>query len=120
MTIAEYCLFAAVLLSLAPIGWAKASGRGEYRNAEPRDPEFYQAPRRARALGAHQNGVESFPFFLGAAPQTWIDALAAGFMVLRLAYVLAYLGDRATTRTLLWGAGFAVNAAIFFLPAFRR
>jgi len=128
MTIAEYCLFAAVLLSLAPIGWAKASGRAEYRNADPRDPEFYQAPRRARALSAHQNGMESFPFFLGAvllaefraAPQTWIDALAAVFLALRLAYVLAYLSDRPTTRTLLWGAGFVVNTAIFFLAAFRR
>lgn len=127
MTIAEYCLFAAVLLSLAPIGWAKASGGGKYNNADPRAPEFYQAPRRARALGAHQNGIESFPFFLGAvllaefraAPQTWIDVLAAGFIVLRLAYVLAYLGDRPTVRTLLWGAGFAVNTAIFFLAAHR-
>ena len=128
MTIAEYCLFAAVLLYLAPIGWAKGSGAAEYKNGSPRDPEFYQAPRRARALGAHQNGLESFPFFLGAvllaefrtAPQTWIDGLAVAFLVVRLAYVLAYIGDRPTTRTILWSVGFAVNAAIFFTPALRH
>jgi uncharacterized MAPEG superfamily protein len=127
MTIAEYCLFAAVLLYLAPIGWAKGSGAAEYKNGSPRDPEFYQTPQRARALGAHQNGLESFPFFLGAVllaefravPQGWIDALAATFIGVRLAYVLAYVGDRPSLRTLLWGLGFAVNTAVFFLPAFR-
>ena len=128
MTIAEYCLFAAVLLYLAPIGWAKGSGAAEYKNGSPRDPEFYQEPRRARALGAHQNGLESFPFFLGAVllaefrdvPQMRIDALAATFIVVRLAYILAYVSDRPSLRTLLWGLGFAVNTAIFFLPAFRH
>jgi uncharacterized MAPEG superfamily protein len=127
MTIADYCLFAAVVMALAPIGWAKGSGRAEYKNADPRDPEFYREPARARALGAHQNGMESFPFFLGAvllaefrdAPQGWVDALAAAFLIVRLAYILAYVGDRPTTRTLLWGAGFLLNAAIFFLPEFR-
>jgi uncharacterized MAPEG superfamily protein len=128
MTIAEYCLFAAVLLYLAPIGWAKGSGAAEYKNGSPRDAEFYQEPRRARALGAHQNGLESFPFFLvavllaefRAAPQGWIDALAATFLVLRAIYIAAYLSDRPSLRTLIWGLCFAVNTAIFFLPAFRR
>ena len=128
MTIAEYCLFAAVLLYLAPIGWAKGSGAAEYKNGSPRDPEFYQEPRRARALGAHQNGLESFPFFLGAVllaefrdvPQMRIDALAATFIVVRLAYILAYVSDRPSLRTLVWGLGFALTTAIFFLPALHH
>jgi uncharacterized MAPEG superfamily protein len=128
VTIADYCLFAAVLLYLLTLAPVKAIGHREFKNADPRDPEFYQKPIRARVLGAHQNGIETFPFFLGAvllaefraAPQPWIDALAAAFLVTRLAYVLAYVGDRPTTRTLLWSVGFALNTAIFFLPAFRR
>ena len=128
MTIAEICLFAAVLIYLLTLAPVKAIGHREFKNSDPRAPEFYQRPVRARVLGAHQNGVETFPFFLGAvllaefraAPQPWIDALAAAFLAVRLAYVLAYVADRPTTRTLLWSAGFAVNTAIFFLPAFRR
>jgi uncharacterized MAPEG superfamily protein len=42
--------------------------------------------------------------------------LAVTFVAIRILYVLAYLGDRPTTRTLLWNIGFAVNAAIFFMP----
>ena len=128
MSIADYCLFAAVLLYLLTLAPVKAIGHREFRNADPRDPGFYAPPIRARVLGAHNNGIEAFPFFLGAvllaefraAPQPWIDALAAAFLIVRLAYVLAYIGDRPTTRTMLWSVGFAVNTAIFFLPALRR
>ena len=129
MTIAEYCLFAAVLLYLLTLAPVKAVGHREFKNSDPRAVEFYAAsPIRARVLGAHQNGIETFPFYLGAvllaefraAPQAWVDGLAAAFLAVRLAYVWAYVADRPTTRTLLWSAGFAVNTAIFFLPAFRR
>jgi len=128
MTIAEICLFAAVLLYLLTLAPAKAFGHREFDNADPRAPEFYQKPLRARLLGAHNNGIETFPFFLGAvllaefraAPQAWIDGLAVAFLVFRLAFVLAYVSGRSTTRTLLWNAGFIANTAIFFLPALPR
>ena len=111
MTLAEVCLFAAVVLYLLTLAPVKVGGHREFDNADPRNPEFYQAPRRARALGAHQNGIETFPLFAAAillaefraAPQAWIDALAAGFIVVRLAYVAAYIGNRSTLRSLLWG-----------------
>jgi uncharacterized MAPEG superfamily protein len=78
----------------------------------------------ARALGAHINGIETFPFFAAALllaefrhqPQHWIDLLAVTFLAVRVAFVLAYLGNWSTTRTLLWNLGFFVNAAIFFMP----
>jgi uncharacterized MAPEG superfamily protein len=66
MTIAEWCVFASVmlyLLTIAPIKWL---GFGKFDNAKPRDPAFYGDPVRARAWGAHLNGIETFPFFATA------------------------------------------------------
>jgi uncharacterized MAPEG superfamily protein len=127
MTIAEWCLLAAVLLYLLTLAPFKPLGYREFDNAKPRDPKFYEPPLRARALGAHLNGVETFPFFAAAvllaefrnAPQGRIDALAVAFIVVRLAFVAAYLGDRPWTRTALWNVGFFVNLAIFLQPLFR-
>jgi uncharacterized MAPEG superfamily protein len=127
MTVAEWCVFGALmlyLLTIAPIKWI---GYRRFDNAKPRDPAFYADPLRARALGAHQNGIETFPFFAVAvllaefrdSPQRLIDELAVLFLIVRIAYVLTYLGDRPTLRSILWNIGFAINLAIFFMPAIR-
>ncbi|HWA88715.1 MAG TPA: MAPEG family protein [Rhizomicrobium sp.] len=124
MTLAEWMIFAAVLLYLLTLAPVKVVGRPRFDNSHPRDPAFYTPGIRASALGAHINGIETFPFFAAAVllaefrhrPQHWIDLLAIAFIVLRLAFVAAYLADRPTLRTLLWNFGFAVNTAIFFLP----
>ena len=127
MTVAEWCIFGALmlyLLTIAPIKWI---GYRRFDNAKPRDPAFYADPLRARALGAHQNGIETFPFFAVAVllaefregPQRLIDELAILFLIVRIAYVFTYLGDRPTLRSILWSIGFAINLAIFFMPAIR-
>jgi uncharacterized MAPEG superfamily protein len=41
------------------------------------------------------------------------------FLIVRIAYIFTYLGDRPTLRSILWNLGFAINVAIFFLPALR-
>ena len=41
------------------------------------------------------------------------------FLIVRIAYVFTYLGNRPTLRSILWNIGFAINVAIFFLPAIR-
>ena len=38
------------------------------------------------------------------------------FLIVRIAYVFTYLGDRPTLRSILWNVGFVINVAIFFLP----
>jgi uncharacterized MAPEG superfamily protein len=127
MTIAEWCVFGAVLLYLLTIAPFKAVGFRRFDNSRPRDPAFFEDPLRARALGAHINGIESFPFFAAAVllaefragPQRLIDELAVLFLIVRMAYVLTYLGNRPTLRTILWSLGFAINLAIFFMPAIR-
>ena len=128
MTIAEWCVFAALmlyLLTIAPIKWIWFR---RFDNTRPRDPAFYGDPIAARALGAHQNGIEAFPFFAVAvllaefrtAPQNLINELAVLFLIVRIAYVFTYLGDRPRLRSILWSIGFVINLAIFFLPAIRN
>lgn len=128
MTVAEWCVFAVVmlyLLSIAPIKWL---GFRRFDNSRPRDPAFYQDPIAARSLGAHQNGIEAFPFFAAAillaefraCPQGLVDELAVLFVIVRIAYVFTYLGNRPTLRSILWSLGFAINIAIFFMPAIRN
>ena len=54
-----------------------------------------------------------------AGPQRLIDELAILFLIVRIAYVFTYLGNRPTLRSILWSIGFAINLAIFFMPAIR-
>ena len=127
MTIAEYCVLAAVLIYLLTIAPFKAMAGREFDNQNPRDPKFYQPALRKRAWGAHLNGIETFPFFAFAvllaefrqAPQSTLDWLAAAFVALRLLFVAAYLGGWGWTRTALWNLGFFANLAIFLLPVWR-
>ena len=127
MTIAEWCVFGTLMLYLLTIAAVKWAGHRRFDNAKPRDPAFYQDPIRARALGAHQNGIEAFPFFAAAVllaqfrlcPQRLIDELAVLFLIVRIAYVFTYLGNRPTLRSILWSLGFAINIAIFFMPAVK-
>ena len=128
MTVAEYCIFACVAIYLLTIVSVKRSGSGQYDNSKPRDPAFYEDAIRARALGAHQNGIEAFPFFavavllaeFRAAPQNLINELAVLFVIVRIAYVFTYIGNRPRLRSILWNLGFLINIAIFFLPLLRR
>ncbi len=128
MTFAEWMIFAAVILFLLTVAPVKAIGYKTFDNSNPRDPTFYKPGVAARALGAHANGIETFPFFAVAVllaefrqlPQHRIDELAIAFVVVRLCFVIAYLSNRSTLRTLLWNLGFAINAAIFFMPWWGR
>jgi len=128
MTVAEWCIFASLMLSLLSIASVKWLRFGRFDNSKPRDPAFYEDPIATRALGAHQNGIEAFPFFAAAVllaefracPQNLINELAVLFVIVRIAYVFTYIGNRPTLRSILWSIGFAINIAIFFLPALRR
>ena len=127
MTIAEWCVFGTVLLYLLTIASVKWAAWRRFDNSRPRDPAFYADPIRARALGAHQNGIEAFPFFAAAvllaefrqSPQHLIDELAILFVIVRIAYVFTYIGNRPTLRSILWSLGLAINIAIFFMPAIK-
>ncbi len=125
MTIADLCLLAAVILTIATIAPAKLRGVREFDNANPRDPGFYKPGFRARSQGAHLNGYEAFPFFAAAVilsemrlvPQGVVNTLSVGFILIRIVYVALYLADRPTARSVVWSLGFLCNLAIFFAPA---
>ena len=131
MTVAEWCIFGAVilyLLTIAPFKAASARSARVFDNSKPRDPTFYDDPLRSRALGAHLNGIETFPFFAVAvllaefrgAPQNLINELAVLVVIVRIAYVLTYIGNRPSLRSILWSVGFLINIGIFFLPLIRQ
>ena len=128
MTIAEWCIFASVILYLLTIVPVKWISERQYDDAKPRDPGSYETGLRERALGAHQNGLEAFPFFAAAvllaefrtAPQNLINELSVLFVIVRTAYVLTYVGNRPSLRSILWTLGFLITVAIFFLPLLRR
>src|SRR5260370_25693143 len=128
MTVDEWCIFGAVMLYLLTITPIKWIGFRHFDNSTPSVPSLYDDPIGSRALAAHQNGIEAFPFaavavllaeFRGG-PQRLIDELAVLFLIVRIAYVFTYLGDRPTLRSILWSLGFAINLAIFFIPAIPR
>ena len=124
MTIADLCLLAAVILTIASIAPAKLDGR-EFDNANPRDPGYYRPGLRARLQGAHINGFEAFPFFAAAVilaemrgvSQGAVNTLAVAFILARIVYVMLYLTNRPTPRSVVWSVAFLINVAIFLSPA---
>jgi uncharacterized MAPEG superfamily protein len=85
------------------------------------------APHKRRAYAAHQNALETFPFFAVAvivaltmgAPFYVVNLLAVLYVVLRIAHALLYILDKPMARSLMFAAAMMVNVVIFVLPAFR-
>jgi len=124
MTIALWCILAACLLPIVAAGIAKA-GASDYDNAQPREWLATQSGRRARANAAQQNSYEGLPLFIAAVlvasftqgRQPVIDQLAVLYVLARIAYILCYVGDRPTLRSLVWIAGFGACIALFAVAA---
>ena len=118
MTIAYCCLLIAGLLPYIAVGFAKSGGG--YDNARPRDSMAKFEGRQARAVAAHANSFEAFPFFaavvllagLTHADPHWINGLAVIFILARVGYIFAYLTDRALLRSIVWMVGIASVLAI--------
>ena len=129
MTIAQLCLFVACALPSLCAMLAKSGGVGKRRrdggfdNHNPRDWLSRQTGWQARANAAQSNSWEALPIFLAGlfvaqqhqATQGTVDALAMGFIAARLGYIGLYLADQATLRSVVWAAGIAASAALFFV-----
>ena len=121
MTIAYWCVLFIGLFPYVATGIAKKGFEG-YDNAAPRQWLARQTGFRARANAAQANLFESLPLFFAAviiaslanAPQNRIDLLAIGFVVARIAYLVCYVANWPTTRSIVWLAGLACVVAIFF------
>ena len=128
-TVAYWCVLIAAVLPICCAGIAKWGSfrlprhQGGYDNHNPRAWLAAQADWRARANAAQANSFEALPFFIGAviiahqlgAYQARLDVLAFLYIVLRLLYIMMYVGGMATVRSAVWATAFAVNVAILFL-----
>lgn len=128
-TVAYWCVLIAALLPTVCAylaksrGFTKSSGEGGFDNHNPRAWLQQQTGFQARANAAQANSFEALPFFIGAviiahqlgAQQTWLDLLALLFVLLRGFYILMYVADMATARSLVWAAAMFVNVAILFI-----
>lgn len=121
MTIAYWCVLFMGLFPYVAAGIAKKGFEG-YDNGMPRQWLAKQTGFRARANAAQANLFESLPFFFAAviiasmanAPQSRIDLLAIGFVAARIAYLVCYVANWPTTRSIVWLAGIACVVSIFF------
>ena len=121
MTIAYWCVLFMGLFPYVAAGIAKKGFEG-YDNGMPRQWLEKQTGFRARANAAQANLFESLPFFFAAvviatiaqAPQARVDILAMGFVIARIAYLVCYVANWPTTRSIVWFAGIACVVAIFF------
>ena len=128
-TIAYWCVLVAAILPIVCAGIAKygmfgkSRRDGGYDNNNPRAWLAKQTDWRARANAAQANTFEALPFFFAAviiahqlqARQALVDIFAFMFVVLRIAYILMYVADMATTRSVLWLSALATNIAILFI-----
>ena len=127
-SLAYWCVLIAALLPIVCTGIAKwgtfrtPRSQGGYDNQDPRAWLARQTDWRARANAAQANSFEALPFFIGAvviahqlgAPQGLLDILAFLFVVLRLVYILLYVGGQASARSVVWTLALAVNVGILF------
>ena len=120
MTIAFACVLFMGLFPYVAAGIAK-KGFENYDNSQPRAWLAQQSGFRARANSAQANLFESLPFFFAAvisaslmhSPQARLDLLALGFVVSRIAYLICYVANWPTARSIVWLCGIACVVAIF-------
>jgi uncharacterized MAPEG superfamily protein len=129
MTIAQLCLLVVCALPSLCAAVAKSGGVGRRRrdggfdNHNPRDWLARQSGWQARANAAQGNSWEALPIFIAGlfvahqhqAAQGTVDLLALGFLAARLAYIGLYVANMASLRSVVWAAGVAACAALFFV-----
>jgi len=124
-------LFAAFLpiicAAIAKSGMSRMPRKeGGYDNHNPRLWLAKQNGWRARANAAQANTFEALPFFFAAviiahqlgAAQTRLDLLCLSWLMLRIFYIITYVGDMATMRSAVWTGALLVNVLIL-LSALR-
>ena len=126
MTVAYWCVLAAILAPYICFGIARNRGRGPdgrrlRDNRNPRDFPTRIDGLAKRAWDAHLNSFESLPGFAAAviiahfvhAPQTQIDVLALAWVLARVAYVAFYLTGKSTLRSSAQSASLVCVLGLF-------
>ena len=123
MTFAFLMILAAGFLPYLAVGYAKYDPK--FNNNTPREFLSKQTGAKKRAFWAHENSFEVFPLFAAAviiahisgAAQTQVDMLAGAFIISRIAYIFAYIADRATLRSIIWALGLGCIVGLFAISA---
>lgn len=122
-------LILAVLLAYWPravVGQAMNAMPGGYDNHHPREQQARLEGKGRRALAAHLNGMEALPVFgiaVLAAAQRHVPlgvqlVCCAIFVLARGVYILAYLKDKASLRSGMFGLGMLVCFVLLGFAAF--
>ena len=120
MTLALWSVLIAGLLPYL----ATAAAKWGFKNFDNNNPRHWLAKQdgfRARGNAAQHNSFEAFPFFAAAviiatlakASPGALNTLAIVFIAARVGFLLCYLTDKATLRSIFWFIGIASVVAIF-------
>lgn len=111
------------LLPKIPMNYAiRRAGKG-YNNSNPRDQQATLEGAGKRALAAHNNSFEAFPFFAvgvllalyqGLEGAT-LDNLCLAWVVARIAYTFFYVKGLSIWRSVMWGVGFSSALGIYII-----
>jgi uncharacterized MAPEG superfamily protein len=120
MKTAFVCVLIAGLLPYLGTLAAKWGFR-RYDNHNPRQWLAEQTGFRARGNAAQANSFEAFPFFAAAViistlaqvETVWMDLFAITFVVARIGYIVCYVADKATLRSIFWLVGLLSVVALF-------
>lgn len=123
MTVALWCILIAILLPYVCTWVAKISGGFRLKdNHDPRDFLDSLEGLGRRAHAAQLNSFEVTPAFAAAvivshlagnAELVTINVLAVLFITSRLLYIICYLADWATLRSLVWFVGMVLIVSFF-------
>ncbi|WP_019672687.1 MAPEG family protein [Psychrobacter lutiphocae] len=122
--VAIWCLIIASALPFIFAAFAKVLGGFRMAdNAHPREKLSNMTGVAARANAAQQNSFESLPIFLASVivamlffvPQIVVNYLAVMYVVLRIAYGIAYITNLPTLRSIIWGLSMVCCFMLFYL-----
>ena len=115
--------FGLIYLSKLPVGYAQ-SKMGGYDNHHPRDQQAGLTGWGKRALAAHHNTIETFPGFgvgvllalYSEVDVNLLSGLCVGFVLARALFILLYIQDKSTMRSLIWGVGQCITLSLYLIP----
>lgn len=127
MTVALWCILIAIFLPYLCTLVAKISGG--YRLSDNHDPRDFLDSLEGlgrRAHAAQLNSFEITPAFaaavivahlVGNAELVTVNVLSVLFITSRLLYIICYLADWATLRSLVWFVGMGLVIGLFVVSA---
>lgn len=125
MTIANWCILAALLAPYLLSVLARSAVRRRDYVADPRSYSDTLTDWRRRAHLSHLNAFEALPAIIAGvlvaqqagADQRVVDALALGFILFRVLHAALYLADRPMWRSHAWRFGILCVLGMFVAAA---